>query len=79
MHKPLVKSDRMFLPPLHIKHGLFKQYVKALEKKSSEFPYLAEKLPSLSQAKNKGVFIGPQIRNIVLEETFILREREACL
>ena len=52
MHKPLVKSDRIFLPALHIKLGLFKQFV--------------------SQAKIKeGVFIGPQIRKIVLAETFI--------
>ena len=61
-----------FLSPLHIKLGLFKQFVKALDKESTTFAYLAEKFPSLSQAKIKeGVFIGPQIRKIVLDETFI--------
>ena len=65
MHKPLKKSDRIFLQPLHIKLGLFKQFVKALDKESSAFAYLAEKFPSLSQARIKeGVFIGPQIRII---------------
>ena len=72
MHKPLVKRDRICLPPLHIKLGLFKQFVKALDKESYTFAYLAEKFPSLSQAKIKeGIFIGPEIRKIVLDETFI--------
>ena len=70
-YKPLVKNDRIFLLPSHIKLGLFKQFVKVLDKKSSAFVYLAEKFPSLSQAKIKGVFIGPQIWKIVLNETFI--------
>ena len=66
------ESDRNFLTPLHIKLGLFKQCVKALDKESSAFAYLAEKFPSLSQAKIKeGIFMGPQIRKIVLDETFI--------
>ena len=72
MHKPLVKSDITFLPPLHVKLGLFKQFVKALGKEFSAFAYLAEKFPSLSQAKIKeGVFIDPQIRKILFDETFI--------
>ena len=57
---------RIYLPPLHIKLGLLKKFVKALEKKSSEFAYLAEKLPSLSQAKIKeGVVIhrSPDSKN----------------
>ena len=46
--------------------------MKTLDKESSAFAYLAEKFPSLSQTKFKGgVFIGPQIRKIVLDETFI--------
>ena len=72
MHKPLVKRDRIFLPSLHIKLGLFKQFVKALDKESSGFAYLAETFPSLSQAEIKeGIFISPQIRKIVVDETFI--------
>jgi len=47
------------------------QSVKALDKDSFAFAYLAEKFPSLSQPKIKeGIFIGPQIRQIVLDETF---------
>ena len=44
-----------------------------MDKESSAFAYLAEKFPSLSQAKiEKSIFIGPQIRKIVLDETFII-------
>ena len=47
---------------MHIKLGLFKQFVKVFDKESSKFAYLAEKFPSLSQAKIKeGVFISPRI------------------
>ena len=69
--KPLLQSDRIHLPPLHIKLGLFKQFVKTLHKDFFAFAYLAEKLPSLSKAKIKeGILIGPQIRKIVPDETF---------
>ena len=82
-HKPLLQSDRVQLPPLHIKHGLFKQFVKALDKDFFAFAYLAAKFPSLSQAKIKeGIFIGPQIRKIVLDETFdtyLTRKQKMCL
>ena len=72
MHKPLVKSDRTFLPTLHIKLCLFKQSVKALDKESTAFAYLAEKFSSPSQAKvTEGIFIGPQIQKIALDQTFI--------
>ena len=45
--------------------------MKALDKNSFAFTYLAEKFPFLSKAKIKeGIFIGPQIRKIVHDETF---------
>ena len=54
-----------FCPPLHIKLGLFKQFVKALNKDSPVFSFLQSTFPSLSNAKIKeGVFIGPQIRKL---------------
>ena len=43
-----------------------------ISSESSAFAYLAEKFPSLSQAKIKeGIFIDPQIRKLVLDEIFI--------
>ena len=78
-HKPLVKGDIIFWPILHIKLGLFIQFVKALDKETTGFACLAEKFPSLSQVKIKEVIlIGPQIREVVLDETFIthLKKKE---
>ena len=80
--KPLLQSDRIHLPPLHIKVGLFKQFVKALDKDSFAFAYLAETFPFLSKSKIKeGILIGPQIRKIVLDEisTHISQEKKICL
>ena len=57
--KPLLQSDKIHLSPLHIKLSLFKQFVKSLDKNSFVFTYLAEKLPSLSKSKIKGISIGP--------------------
>jgi hypothetical protein len=43
----LVAPDRIILPPLHIKLGLMKQYVKALNKHGSCTEYIVHKLPGL--------------------------------
>ena len=77
--KPLLQSDRIHLPPLHIKLGLFKQFVKALDKDSFAFAYLAEKLPSLSKSKIKeGIFIGPKFKKLYLMKlsTHISQEKK---
>ena len=71
-HIPLVDPDKIFLPPLHIKLGLMKNFVKALGKtESAGFQYLVEKFPKISAAKlKKGVFVGPQIREVLKEHGF---------
>ena len=54
--------------------------MKALDKEYSAFAYFAQKFPSLSQAKIKeGIFIGPQIRKIVLDETITHLKRKEKL
>ncbi|MGH0180896.1 UNVERIFIED_CONTAM: hypothetical protein FKN15_005291 [Acipenser sinensis] len=54
------------MPPLHIKLGLMKQFVRALDKESAAFKYLQDFFPKLSEAKVKaGVFVGPQIKKIL--------------
>ncbi|KAJ0184258.1 hypothetical protein K1T71_000681 [Dendrolimus kikuchii] len=59
------------MPPLHIKLGLMKQFVKKLDETSEAFGYLKKKNPKLSEAKVKaGVFVGPQIRQIFADEKF---------
>ena len=58
-------------PPLHIKLGLFKQFVKAFNKKSLMFQFLQKNSPNWSEAKIKeGVFVGPQIQKLILNTKF---------
>ena len=58
--KPLVDPSKILLPPLHIKLGLMKNFVKALDKNNPGFLYLQEKFPRLSKEKLKaGIFDGP--------------------
>ena len=56
---------------MHIKLGLFKQFVKGLRKDSPAFEFLHECFPKLSDSKIKeGVFVGPQIRKLILNDMF---------
>jgi hypothetical protein len=70
-NQPLVKMRKILLPSLHLKLGLMKNYVKAMNQEEAAFTYLCEKFPRLSGAKLKeGVFIGPQIRDLLKDEYF---------
>lgn len=70
LHHPLVLRNNIILPPLHIKLGWMKNFVKAMNRESMAFLYIREKFPKLSDAKIKGVFNGPQIREIMKEKHF---------
>lgn len=50
---PLVNPTNIILPPLHIKLGLIKQFVKALDKNGSTFKYLEKFSPRISYGKLK--------------------------
>ena len=63
---PLVSPNKIILPPLHIKLGLIKQFVKAIDKDCDAINFLKTKFPKLSSAKVTGVFIGPQLRQLLL-------------
>jgi hypothetical protein len=57
-YAPLIEPSKVLLPPLHIKLGLMKNFVKALDEKGRGFKYLREKFPKLTEAKVKaGVFV----------------------
>jgi len=59
---PLVPKEKIIFPPLHIKLGLMKQFVKALDKDGRCFNYICKMFPGLSSEKLKqGVFDGPDI------------------
>ena len=56
---------------MHLKLGLMKNFVKAMNQEEVAFTYLWEKFLRLSEEKLKeGVFIGPQIRDLIKDEYF---------
>lgn len=67
----LVADSEILLPPLHIKLGLMRQFVKTINEDSAAFEYLKTKFPLLSYAKIKeGIFVGPQIRKLMQDQEF---------
>ena len=63
--------NKVLLPPLHIKLGLVKNFVKALHKNRAAFQHLSTVFPGLSAAKLKeGIFVGPQIREVLKDTDF---------
>ena len=62
----------VLMPPLHIKLGLMKNFVKAMGKSnSSGFAFLCKKFPKKSEAKLKeGIFVCSQIREVLKDPNF---------
>lgn len=78
--EPLVQKEKRYLPPLHIKLGLIKNFVKALDWEGNAVKYLKDKFPRISEAKIKeGIFVGPQIRQLFKDANFrqILSDNES--
>lgn len=72
IHEPLIDRKKIILPPLHIKLGLMKQFVKALDEEGECFKYIQSVFPGLSLAKTKGgIFDGPQIRKLEKDKKFV--------
>ncbi|KAI6652464.1 hypothetical protein LOD99_7478 [Oopsacas minuta] len=60
----LVYLEKILLPPLHIKLGLMKNFVKAIveyNKEGEDFKYLKDKFPKVNDAKIKeeGIYRSP--------------------
>ena len=51
-YEPLVQSEKVIIPPLHIKLGLFKNFVKALHSDGEPMKIIKETFPKLSFAKS---------------------------
>ena len=67
----MINPNNVLLPPLHIKLGLVKNFVKAIRTNSDAFSYLKELFPRLSEAKLKeGIFIGPKVRKLIKSTLF---------
>ena len=59
------------MPPFHIKLGLMKNFVQAMDHNGTAFLYLRQKFPMLSDAKiREGVFTGPDNRSLLRDELF---------
>jgi hypothetical protein len=81
INEPLVARDGIILPPLHIKLGLMKQFVKALNKDGSCVEHITHKLPGITMDKLKArSFDDPQIRQLINDPNFIasMNEIESC-
>lgn len=81
-HPPLVPSDKILMPPLHIKLGLAKQFVKALDVDGPTFLFIRSMFPHLSMAKVQGgIFTGPQVRKMLLsrelESSMLVQEKRS--
>jgi len=71
IHEPLVDRENILMPPLHIKLGLCKQFVKALDKHGEALIYLKTMFPKLSTAKIEGgIFTGPDIKLMLASNEF---------
>jgi hypothetical protein len=70
-NEALVPANKILLPCLHIKLGVFKNFVKALDKEGAPMQLLQQLFPKLSAAKIKeGVFVGPDTRRLMQNEQF---------
>jgi hypothetical protein len=77
LRKSLVDPEKLLLPPLHIKLGKMKQFVKSLPKTGNCFKYICKKFSHLSEATLKeGFFVGPDIKKLIFDEDFLLTMTE---
>ncbi len=71
LEEPLVERE-IIVPPLHIKLGLIKQFVKALDENEECFKYICSVFPGLTIEKLKaGNFDGPQICKLLKDANFV--------
>ena len=71
INPPLVLPEKIYLPPLHIKLGFMKNFVKGVDKIGRGFEYFRNKFPNVSDAKiMDGVFIRSQIRELMQDKQF---------
>src|SRR6218665_297222 len=51
--EPLIEPQKVLMPPLHIKLGLIKQFVTALDKESAAFKYLQDLFQKLPRRRSR--------------------------
>ena len=76
---PLIKLNKILFLRLHIKFGVMKNFVQAMDRKGSNFDLLQEKFPRIWMEKLKaGIFDGLQIGELMKDPMFdeVLSETE---
>lgn len=68
LHSSLVYQNKIILPPLHIKLGLWRILME-MNRNGEEFKYLRRKFPQLSVTKLGKGFVGPQIFELLKIKT----------
>ena len=69
---PLVERSKIISLPLHIKLGIMKQFVKALNKDGDSFKYICTKFSGSTIEKLKaGIAYVPQIRTLINDRDFL--------
>ena len=65
------QRDNKYLPQLHIKLGLIKIFVKAMNKEGERFELLGQKFPPIIEAKvREDIFVGPQVKQLFQDPHF---------
>lgn len=59
-YPPLVQKENIIIPPLHMKLGLMKNFVTALNREGQAFQYLKKVYKNDRCQVKEGIFIGPQ-------------------
>jgi len=68
-NQPLVELSKILLSSMHLKLGMIKNFVKAMNQVEAAFIYLWEKFPRISEAKLKDdIFIVPQIQDRIMDK-----------
>ena len=58
-YQPLEESGKIFKPPLHVKRGLVRQFVKALNKEGEDFKYISTMFPQSVKSQKSKVVLSP--------------------
>ena len=72
VNNPFVDWKNNILPPLHIKLGQMKQFVKALDRSGECFGYICSTFPGLRYEKKKaGIFDGSLMKTLLRDQYFV--------
>jgi hypothetical protein len=70
-HRALVDKMKIYLPPVHLKLGLIKIFVKVINKEGEGFDFLRKTFPCISKIKIKeSIFFSPRVKQLFQDPDF---------